>query len=304
MSPKKKTKVLGEEGQNQHPRESNGNHRQNNNNGVDGQSPKNNRWNDRQNNQHPPLKSNQQINQVVTTAENDHSDNIPPTINKIESNGKSYCPYIRCTIEGGEIEVLVDTGATISVLTKEIADIVTKKDPTIPQLPLIGVKIRNAVGIEIFKTSKQIFCRCQFGEATIFANFVQVEGLNERGIIGADILKENKALIDFKNRTVQIRINEHSYSLPFSRKLPLKEGLLEEILQGGTVTEDDDEQENSQVAISSEEGEKYEMNSGPTTEPTTSSTPTRYLMTDLFESRRQRKKRIWYEKKKNKRNRC
>jgi len=55
---------------------------------------------------------------------------------------------------------------------------------------------------------------------------MQMEGLNERGIIGVDILTQNNAQINFNNRTMQLRINEQSYSIPFSKKLP------KQIIQG------------------------------------------------------------------------
>jgi len=59
---------------------------------------------------------------------------------------ESFSPYVKCIIEWEEVELLVDTGASISVLTKEIVDIITKKDPTVPQLPISRVRISNAVG--------------------------------------------------------------------------------------------------------------------------------------------------------------
>lgn len=42
------------------------------------------------------------------------------SINALNSTNKFISPYIQCTIEGEEVPLLVDTGATINVLTKEI----------------------------------------------------------------------------------------------------------------------------------------------------------------------------------------
>lgn len=110
--------------------------------------------------------------------------------------------------------------ATISVLTKEIVDVIIKKDPTIPQLPINGVRISNAIGKPVCKISKQIFGKCQFNTAVIHATFIQVEGLNEKGIIGADILNRHNAQINFNNHTIQLEVNKQIYSIPFSKRLP------------------------------------------------------------------------------------
>lgn len=158
----------------------------------------------------------------------------------MQSNNESFSPYIRCIIEGEEVKLLVDTGAIISVLTKEIVDIITKKNSNIPQLPITIVRISNAVGKQIRKISKQIFCQCQFEGTTIHANFIQVEGLNERGIIGADILNQHDAQINFSNHTILMKINEKSHSIPFSKKLP-KRLKQEESLQEMTVMESREE---------------------------------------------------------------
>lgn len=89
-----------------------------------------------------------------------------------------------------------------------------------PQLPITGVKISNAVGKQICKILKQAFCQCQLGEATIISNFIQVEGLNEQGIIGSDILNKYNAQIDFDNHTIRVKIVGQIYSLnPILKKI-------------------------------------------------------------------------------------
>ncbi|XP_029348150.1 AP2/ERF domain-containing protein PFD0985w-like [Acyrthosiphon pisum] len=214
----------------------------------------NNRNNSRHNNQNTSRENNQQINQVSTSNDSNEPEQ---TINQMEGNGESFSPYIQCLIEGEEVEVLVDTGATISVLTKEVVDTIIKKNPRIPQLPVTGVKISNAVGKQICKTSKQVFCQFQVGEATIVSNFIQVEGLNERGIIGSDILNKYNMQIDFDNHTIRMKIAGQIYFVPFSKKLPkvtAPQGNLKEI----TVQECNEERKNNQVMISDEENEQFD----------------------------------------------
>jgi len=50
----------------------------------------------------------------------------------------------------------------------------------LPQLPITGIEINNAIGKRICKISRQTFFEFQVGEAVIqYAHFIQVEGLNE-----------------------------------------------------------------------------------------------------------------------------
>jgi len=131
-------------------------------------TPRNNRWNKqpyRSYDKRPETQQNNQqqtekINQVTTNKEEQKgpSNSEVHAINSLNTASQSLSPYIQCTIEGEEVTLLVDTGATISVLTKEIVDIITQKNPKIPQLPVTGIQISNAVGKKICKVSKQIFC--------------------------------------------------------------------------------------------------------------------------------------------------
>lgn len=166
-----------------------------------------------------------QINQVsVDTVEevNERNDNPHTThaVNSIPTNNRMISPYIQCEVEGESMQLLVDTGSTISVLTKEIVDRIIQNNNRIPVLPVSGVQISNAVGKKICKISKQICCECKIGPVTIFANFVQVENLNEKGIIGADVLRQYNTQINFNNRTVTWNIYQAIYNTPFANIEP------------------------------------------------------------------------------------
>ncbi|XP_060846327.1 uncharacterized protein LOC132925991, partial [Rhopalosiphum padi] len=166
-----------------------------------------------------------QINQVSVDAieeVNERNDNLHTShaVNSIPTNNRMISPYIQCEIEGESMQLLVDTGATISVLTKEIVDRIIQNNNRVPMLPISGVQISNAIGKKICKISKQIFCECKMGPATIFANFVQVENLNEKGIIGADVLRQYNTQINFSNRTVTWNINQTIYHTPFANIEP------------------------------------------------------------------------------------
>lgn len=159
------------------------------------------------------------INQVnAEEISNDETDNESHTshmISRVNTNNTSTSPYLECTIEDERVQALVDTGATISVINKELADQLLKRNQEIPVLPINSVQISNAIGKKICKVSKQLFCSCQIGDQQVFINFIQVENLNERVIIGADVLNQHNAYINFNNRTIQWLIKGEPRITPF-----------------------------------------------------------------------------------------
>lgn len=160
---------------------------------------------------------------VETTNEGDTTIH---TVNNLPTNRTVVSPYLQCNIEGETIQLLVDTGATVSVLAKEVVDLLIKRNPRIQVLPVNGIQISNAVGKKICKVSKQIYCECQIDKTIIFANFIQIENLNERGIIGTDVLNQYNAKIDFNKKIILLYVDNEEYIIPFAERIPkeIKEG--------------------------------------------------------------------------------
>jgi len=198
-------------------RESNWRQTSRNNQPREYQVPRNNQETNRDTNQQ--WRDRQAINQISTTEDEqrdiDNEDQISHAINNIQTSLGSMSPYLKCVIEGEPIEALIDTGATISVINKELADQLQKNNSDIPVLPVTSVQISNAVGRKICKISKQLFCSCYIGDRQIFINFIQVENLNERAILGADILSQYKANINFTDKTIKWLIRGEQRTTPF-----------------------------------------------------------------------------------------
>lgn len=112
------------------------------------------------------------------------------------------------------------------------------------------MKISNAVGKQICKITKQVFCECQIGDAFIFANFIQFDGLNEKGIPGADILNKYDAQINFDNQIIQIKKEEEIHSILFANKGP-KKVMEEEMIQNINITEQ--EKQSNTILLGKEE---------------------------------------------------
>lgn len=118
------------------------------------------------------------------------------------NDNSSVCPYVQCSIQSEEITLLVYTGATVSILSKDTVDVISKKNPKITQLPIMGTLISNAVSKEICKSTSQIFCACYIGNVVILSNFLQIENLNQMWIIGTDILHKYVTQLKFNNHTI------------------------------------------------------------------------------------------------------
>jgi len=67
-------------------------------------------------------------------------------------------------IENESIQALVDTGAKISVIIKELTDQLLRRNQEITVLPINSVQINNAVGRKIGKMSEQLSCNCKIGD--------------------------------------------------------------------------------------------------------------------------------------------
>ena len=189
-----------------------------NNDSRDNNNQERNRDQGQNNNQQG--RDSRRINQInIEEISNDEVDNESHTINSVNTGNAFENPYLKCTIEDELIQALVDTGAAISVINKELADKLLKKNQEIPVLPMNNVQINNIVGRKICKVPKQLVCSCQIGDKQLFINFKQVENLNEQAIIGTDVLRQYNAHINFKDKTIHWSIQGDQRTTPFSENI-------------------------------------------------------------------------------------
>lgn len=181
-------------------------------------------------------------------------EEVTHTPNTVSTNKQSTSPYLQCYVEGEPVRLLIDKGATISVLTKEVVDVLLRKNPKIPALPVSGVQISNAVGKKICKISKQIWSACRISNTNIYANFIQIENLNEQGIIGADVLNKYHAQIDFEREVIRWTVDDEIHFTEFARKETLPQQTGEQIHDIGAIEDHVDnielkEEENNSLTI-------------------------------------------------------
>jgi len=114
--------------------------------------------------------------------------------------------------------MLIDSGAEICAISEEYYNDINQSDPRIPVIPLTGFSIHNAMGNKPTKVTKQILLPIEIGKERIHTPFIVINNLNEKGIIGNDFLEKNKSTIDYEKRLLTIRIDNHIYDIPFSKR--------------------------------------------------------------------------------------
>jgi len=129
-----------------------------------------------------------------------------------QNNG---CPYIKVHINDKEYNMLIDSGAEISVISTEYEKIIRERDDNLPTLPLTGLNIFNAFGNKTTKAIRQVLLPLQINKHTIQAPFIIIPQLNEGGIIGNDLLDRFKATLDFNNQILTLRSETVIWDIPF-----------------------------------------------------------------------------------------
>lgn len=130
---------------------------------------------------------------------------------------KTGLPLIAVEMEGNNLCLLVDTGATLNLLDKRVYDHFNKDqlnesitDNTISNFGIDGVETK-AHRVEqnfqfencLFKTSFTIF-----DTSIAFDKVEQESGIQIHGILGNEFLLENKWILDFQKLAIY---NQNSY---------------------------------------------------------------------------------------------
>lgn len=113
--------------------------------------------------------------------------------------------------------MLIDSGAEVSVISPEIEEAI-KQNGQLPTLPLIGLNVYNATGNKITKAIKQVLLPIKLKNETIQSPFIVVPQLNEGGILGNDFLEKNKAILDFENKKLTLKVENRITQIPFTNK--------------------------------------------------------------------------------------
>lgn len=114
------------------------------------------------------------------------------------------CPIITITCHGQNIEALVDTGCSQSVISEEMLKKITSNSADVPVLPvrksyLIGANMKKSAPV-----TKQALLQINVGSCEYECICLVVNKLSYPLIIGMDFLTEYRAIINLENRTIHL----------------------------------------------------------------------------------------------------
>ncbi|KAF0721413.1 Retrotransposable element Tf2 protein type 2 [Aphis craccivora] len=115
--------------------------------------------------------------------------------------------------------MLIDSGAEISAISEHYQQVITNEDPKTPTIPVNGLHIYNAIGDKMTKITTQILLPIQIGENILQSPFMVIKNLNENGKLGNDFLENHEASIDFRKRTLVLKINNKIHEIQLMDKI-------------------------------------------------------------------------------------
>ncbi|MFP4556413.1 MAG: retropepsin-like aspartic protease [Bacteroidales bacterium] len=138
---------------------------------------------------------------------------IPFTLKELESN--SFHPIVFGSINGAAMNLIVDTGASRTVIDKSFAkdiEIINNQneEPFAAGINAEKMEVQQ-VKIPVLKLGE-----IRFNEITVFTTdlsaiselYEQMVGLKIGGLIGCDFLKQHNAVVNFKENIIHIHATQ------------------------------------------------------------------------------------------------
>ena len=120
---------------------------------------------------------------------------------------------IQVNTGGKHFRTLVDTGSEISVIAENILGELREVNKNIPDLP-IGV-----TGVRSKRVTKQIHLSFLINDTDFENTFLVVKGLSLDIILGNDFLQRNRAVINFKEKVIELDGGDRSVRVNFEQVL-------------------------------------------------------------------------------------
>ncbi|XP_065927594.1 uncharacterized protein [Magallana gigas] len=115
--------------------------------------------------------------------------------------------FVEADIHGVRSKMLIDTGASLTLISKRVHDIISAEKR--PALEESGQKVLNASGNPLSLYGKAEY-HLKIGETEAFIP-AMVTDITVHGILGLDFLKKGKGIIDLNSNT--IRLNNEEYRI-------------------------------------------------------------------------------------------
>lgn len=121
---------------------------------------------------------------------------------KFQGNGISDIPYVTIDIQGHKLNMIVDTGCGVSIITKDILDKLkyTSSDKTINLSALTSDSLKsNVVSIDFNIANKKFTENFVVYAQSNLANFETMYGITIHGLLGNEFMEHTNCKIDYNN---------------------------------------------------------------------------------------------------------
>ncbi|XP_064215678.1 retrovirus-related Pol polyprotein from transposon 297 [Tribolium castaneum] len=134
------------------------------------------------------------------------------------NNEQRVVPEIKIQISQQQsVTALLDTGSEVSCISEEVWSKLIETGNKPPTLPVTSIHLRGAIGQRSCQVVIQCYLEIKIDEHLYPVVTLVVKNLIKPTILGADWLNEQRAVIDFDNNEILLRIGEKHHSFPFRK---------------------------------------------------------------------------------------
>ena len=139
--------------------------------------------------------------------------------NNITTEVRAGLMEIQVTIESKHFRTLVDTGSEISVIAENILSELRECNKNIPVLPVARVTVIGVTGVRSKRVTKQIHLNFLINGIDFDNTFLVVKGLSLDIILGNDFLQRNRAVINFKEKVIELDAVSYTHLDVYKRQI-------------------------------------------------------------------------------------
>jgi hypothetical protein len=133
----------------------------------------------------------------------------------IAENKRHECPKLVIKIIDQEVHALIDTGCELSIMNEHLYNKLRHEGLKCFELPTQHVNLLSAFNRKSNRIKKQAMLDLNIGNSTINQIMLLSPQLLTDAILGLDFLVEYKAVIDFAERSITLKINDEEVNIEF-----------------------------------------------------------------------------------------
>lgn len=161
--------------------------------------------------------------------------------------GKCRCPETRISIEGVEVNALIDTGSEVTCISGEFYETNKRRFKKCPTLPLSGKMIKGATGDKSARLKIQVQMKTIIGNTTKDVIYLVIPKLVKDCILGYDTHRLFQMMIDTHEEVITMK--EKMIRIPYREENTPPDNCEDHTMQVNGVVSDEDEAQSSKEEI-------------------------------------------------------